>query len=236
MKILRIPFYPWLASAYPILHLYAANYGLVIDREVPITLFWVLAATTICCIAIYAATGNRHLTALIATAISICFSLSGHVYGLIAERESLLVWTMLVLIVMAIVVTELLKKRNDKRLEQFAFPLNLIALAMTLMQAITLFQQYSATAAIQLPDTKDEGVIAPEETAPKIYDSSTMPDIYFIVPDGYPSDAWLQSAMNFDNSAFTEALKARGFVIAPDAQSNYGGTLPSLASVLHRDI
>ena len=38
-----------------------------------------------------------------------------------------------------------------------------------------------------------------------------MPDIYFIVPDGYPSDAWLQSKMNFDNSAFTEALQGARF-------------------------
>ena len=233
MKILRIPFYPWLAGAYPILHLYAVNYGLVIDREVPITLFWMLAATTICCIAIYAATHSRHLTALITTAISLCFSLSGHFHRLIAERESLLVWTILLFIVIAMATTELARRRSDKSVEQFTLPLNLIALAMNLMQAIALFEQYSETASNQLPGTKNEGAIAPKETAPKIYDSSTMPDVYYIVPDGYPSDQWLQSAMDFDNSAFTEALKARGFVIAPHAQSNYGSTLASLASVLN---
>lgn len=233
LKSLRIPFYPWLAGAYPILHLYSVNFGLVIDREVPIAMFWVLAATTFCYIAIYAAIRNSHLTAMITTAISLCFSLSGHVYRLIAERESLLVWTLMVLILAATAVFELLKMRNLKLLEQFTLPLNVIASSMILMQAITLFAQYSDTFATPLPSPLVEGAIADQETAAKIHDSSTMPDIYYIVPDGYPSDSWLKNAMNFDNGAFTEALLARGFVVSPHAQSNYGFTLPALAAILN---
>jgi len=209
------------------------NYGLVFDREVPIALFWMLAATVICYIVLYAAIRNLHVTAMITTAISLCFSLSGHVYRLIAERESPLVWSLMVLILAAIAVTELLKIRNVKLLEQFTLPLNLIASSMILMQAITLFAQYSATFANPLQSARVEGAIAAQETASKINDSSTVPDIYFIVPDGYPSDAWLRSAMHFDNTTFTEALQARGFVIAPHAQSNYGISLPSLAALLN---
>ena len=233
LKSLQIPIYPWLAGAYPILHLYSVNFGLVVDREVPIALLWVLAATTICYIAIYAAIRNGHLTAMITTTISLCFSLSGHVYKLIAERESPLVWSLTVVILAAIAVSELLKIRNVRLLEQFTLPLNLITSSMILMQAITLFAQFSDTFANPLQSVKVEGAIAAQETVAKIHDSSTVPDIYFIVPDGYPSDAWLQSAMHFDNSAFTEALQARGFVIAPHAQSNYGRSLPSLAALLN---
>ncbi len=39
--------------------------------------------------------------------------------------------------------------------------------------------------------------------------------------------------MNYDNSEFTEALQDRGFVVAAHAQSNYGSSLLSLASVLN---
>jgi len=233
LKSLQIPFYPWLAGAYPILHLYTVNYGLVIDREVPITMFWVLAATTICYIVIYAAIRNIHVTAMITTAISLCILLSGHVHSLIAERESLLVWTLLVLILAAIIVGELLKTRNDKRFEQLTLPLNLIASAMILMQVITLLELTSNTFADRLQGSNDAGALAAKETTAKIRDSSTTPDIYFIVPDGYPGDSWLQSTMNFDNSAFTEALRSRGFVVTPHAQSNYGGTTASLAAVLN---
>ncbi|MCY4061163.1 MAG: hypothetical protein OXG53_02215 [Chloroflexi bacterium] len=233
LNSLHIPFYPWLAGAYPILHLYTVNYGLVIDREVPITMFWVLAATTICYIVMYAAIRNIHVTAMITTAISLCILLSGHVHSLIAERESLLVWTLLVMILAATIVGELLKAGKDKRFEQLARPLNLIAAAMILIQAITLLELTSNTSADQLQQSEDEGAHAAKETTAKIHDSGATPDIYFIVPDGYPSDTWLQSTMNFDNSAFTEALRARGFVVAPQAQSNYGGTTASLATVLN---
>ncbi|MCY4061857.1 MAG: hypothetical protein OXG53_05790 [Chloroflexi bacterium] len=233
LKTLHIPFYPWLAGAFPIIHLYTVNYGLVFDREVPIALFWMLAATTICYIVLYAAIRNLHVTAMITTAISLCFSLSGHLYSLIAERESLLVWTASASILAAIIVSELLKTRKDTRLEQLALPLNLIAAAMILMQVITLVELNSNAFADRLQRSNDDGAIAAKETTTKSHDSGARPDIYFIVPDGYPSDTWLQSAMNFDNSAFTEALQARGFVIAPHAQSNYGSTLPSLASVLN---
>ena len=64
-------------------------------------------------------------------------------------------------------------------------------------------------------------------------DSATRPDIYYIIPDAYPSGAWLQKAMDYDNSKFTRALEDRGFVIAGHAQSNYGATLHSLASILN---
>ena len=233
LKTLKFPFYPWLAGAYPLFHLYTVNYGLVIDSEVPIALLWVLAATTICYIVIYLAINNFHVTAMITTAISLCVSLSGHLHSLIAERESLLVWTTSILILAAIIVSELLKARKDKRVEQLAPPLNFIASAMILIQVITLVELNSNSFAAELQPSNGAGAIAAELSTEKIHDSSTMPDIYFIVPDGYPSDAWLQSKMNFDNSAFTEALRSRGFVVAPHAQSNYGGTSASLAAVLN---
>ena len=69
--------------------------------------------------------------------------------------------------------------------------------------------------------------------SPKAYDSETLPDIYYIIPAGYPSDAWLRDEMGFDNSEFTNALEKRGFVIADHAQSNYAFTVFSLASTLN---
>ncbi|MCY4465086.1 MAG: sulfatase-like hydrolase/transferase [Chloroflexi bacterium] len=64
-------------------------------------------------------------------------------------------------------------------------------------------------------------------------DSRQRPDIYYIIPDGYPSDEWHLTEMNLDNSEFTKALRERGFVIAPHAQSNYSATLNALAATLN---
>ena len=67
----------------------------------------------------------------------------------------------------------------------------------------------------------------------KIMDSPDRLDIYYIIPDAYPSDAALLTALDYDNAAFTNALRERGFVIAPHAQSNYLVTSNSLAATLN---
>ena len=232
-KVLRFPFYPWVVGAYPVLYLYSVNFGLVIDREVAICLFWVLAAITIGYLAAYVVKRNYHMPALIATVVSISFSISGHLHSLISERVPILVWTLTVSIVVAIAVAKMLRIRKHNSAAQLALPLNLISLTMILIQFATLFTLFSDINNNPVPDSMLNGMSPQQESSPKVNDSSTRPDVYFIVPDAYPSDAWLQSAMDYDNSAFTEALKARGFVIASQAQSNYASTLPSLASILN---
>ena len=73
----------------------------------------------------------------------------------------------------------------------------------------------------------------PETPVQRLTDSASRPDIYYIIPDGYPSDSWLLDAMNYDNSEFTKALEERGFTVVKHTQSNYGATLVSLASILN---
>lgn len=225
------PFYPWLVGAFPVLHLYAANFDQVIDREVAICLFLVLAATTTCYFASYTIQRNRYTPALITSAVSVCFSLSGHIHSLIFDRVSILLWTLVVATVCAAVVVMLRKAGAHVAYAQVTPPLNLVFLALILMQIVTLFAHYVDSFANPLPGSTSAA--ADQASRPKVHDSATRPDIYFIIPDGYPSDAWMQRTMNFDNSAFTEALKARGFIVAPHAQSNYAGTLASVASMLN---
>lgn len=232
LKIWRLPIYPWLLGLVPILHLYSVNFGSVIDREVPICIFWLMATTSISFSAINFVLRDRHQTAVILSLIVLAFSVSGHIFDLLSESEPLIVWTISVLIALASVIAELHKARDANFFQQAVVPMNLIAVTMTLVQlASILAQRFDATidlgSHLRRPGLNDSG-----DTQTKVLDSSDRPDIYYIVPDGYPSDAWLQSEMNFDNSEFTEALEARGFVVARQTQANYGLTLASLASTL----
>jgi hypothetical protein len=61
----------------------------------------------------------------------------------------------------------------------------------------------------------------------------TLPNIYYIVLDGYPSGDNLTELYDFDNSGFLNALASRGFFIAAGATSNYSNTIHSLASSLN---
>jgi len=63
--------------------------------------------------------------------------------------------------------------------------------------------------------------------------SKDLPDIYYIVPDGYTRSDILKIYFDFDNTPFTESLSERGFYVAQDSITNYRRTIISLASSLN---
>lgn len=61
----------------------------------------------------------------------------------------------------------------------------------------------------------------------------SLPDIYYIILDGYARDDILNKFYQLDNTGFLNRLKDMGFYIASCAQSNYAQTQLSLASSLN---
>jgi hypothetical protein len=64
---------------------------------------------------------------------------------------------------------------------------------------------------------------------------TTYPDIYYIVLDAYDGSDMLEEYWNYDNSEFTDYLKAKGFYVADQSTSNYFYTQASLASSLNME-
>jgi len=60
-----------------------------------------------------------------------------------------------------------------------------------------------------------------------------LPDIYYIILDGYGQAEMLQALHGYDNSNFISALQARGFVVASHSRANYPRSLLSLSSSLN---
>lgn len=65
--------------------------------------------------------------------------------------------------------------------------------------------------------------------------SKKMPDIYYIVFDGYGREDILREYYGYDNSQFINELRKRGFVVPSGALSNYPKTALSIASTLNMD-
>ena len=65
--------------------------------------------------------------------------------------------------------------------------------------------------------------------------NSSLPNVYFIVLDGYARADVLQSELNLDNSPFLDALLKRQFYVADCSQSNYAQTEQSFASTLNME-
>lgn len=230
---LKQPFYLWIVGIYPILHLYFENYGLVIDREVPPVATAALAATTFAFFLTKRFFPDIHTRAFILSIWSLAYSLSGHIYVELIIPRSLTVWT-IALVFVCVKLTSLLKRRSfSRRYARLTATLNIIATVMLTLQLAGLASRIAE-------EMRSESIVdaylaarSQHPTAAKALDSPELPDIYYIIPDAYPSDAWHLEAMNHDNSAFTEALQALGFQVAAHAQSNYSATYLSLPSTLN---
>lgn len=231
--LMRLPLYPWLLVLFPIFHLYATNIGAVKDEEFVIVSIGALTASTFIFFVTRAFIGNQYRSALIVSLLALVFTLSGHIHEIALHQEPLLVWSGGILIIAALMVKEASARVAADFLIAPTPWLNLITLLLTLAQIPAIasyhFQDENKFASLLLdleasPDGQEQ---------PKLPDSDTLPDIYYIIPDGYSSEAWFLEAMNYDNSAFTQALQERGFIVNAHAQNNYASTLLSLASTLN---
>lgn len=230
---LKQPFYLWLLGIYPILHLYSENLGLVTDREVLYVCAVMLAATTLAFLVANLVIRYRYKTALMLGLCSLVFSLSGHVYVQIFIPRSLFVWTSLLLIAMAILLLILWRRASTQVLETITPALNFILLALLAIPVTNIVSSYVSRSINLQPIAAIRNEPTAQEATPKVHDSESHPDIYYIIPDGYLRDSLLKTTINYDNSAFTQALEDRGFIVVEHAQSNYWPTLLSLASILN---
>jgi len=62
-----------------------------------------------------------------------------------------------------------------------------------------------------------------------------LPDIYYIIPDSYTSEAVFEKYMNYNQTAFIRSLEKKGFYVPPQSTSNYPKTPLSLASTLNME-
>ena len=124
----------------------------------------------------------------------------------------------LILLLFTILFFALLKtKRSFSKLASY---LNLLFLLLIFVDLIRL-------AAKKL--TQQEALIkklTPCKNCPK-------PDIYLLVVDGYGGHKQLQEKFSFNNNAFEDSLKSKGFYVVDSSISNYGATHSSISSLLN---
>lgn len=163
----------------------------------------------------------------------ILFTTYGHVYGLIENQQIggwvygrhrylLLIW--LLLTVLGYSVVRKLPERMDQ-LTRFANLLSLALVLYPLVEAIVSFagQSPSAGSKAETASTSAQELNMPE----------TLPDVYFIVLDGYGRQDLLANRYYYDNTEFIDFLKEKGFYVADCSRSNYNHTWFSIASTLN---
>lgn len=118
-----------------------------------------------------------------------------------------------------------IKKRNSVvRLTQY---LNLFLLLVCCMEAIKIIAQNK-----QLHRAAEPRVLTSV-----LNDSmkKQLPDIYYIVPDAYPSTSYQSEILHSDNSAFDDSLQSKGFRVIANSKSNYNRTIFSMLGTFNMD-
>lgn len=120
--------------------------------------------------------------------------------------------------------------KTCKNLNQLTKFLNVVAAFLVIISLSTaLPRQLKAKEFIHLEGEKKE-----EGKNDKVtQETQALPDIYYIILDGYASSNTLKEFFNYDNSEFINYLKEKGFYVATKSLSNYAHTHLSLASSLN---
>ncbi|GAP19977.1 hypothetical protein [Leptolinea tardivitalis] len=232
-------FHPLLFGIYPIVALLAANIS-QIRPEAAIRSFLISFVLAVIVFGLsLLIIKNKSIAAIFSSFLFILFYSYGHVYqliegkmigGLDIGRHRFLGFLWLALLVVGV----WLIFRKARKADTFNRLLNTVSIILLVLPLFNIgeFEIRAANVARGGNTVKAASITS---AAGKNLDPETLPDVYYIILDGYSRDDILKQLYNYDNSSFYAQLKQLGFVIPDCAQSNYARTALSISSALHMD-
>jgi hypothetical protein len=251
--MIQIPLYIFLFALFPVTILYISNADQTTFDIVWPALVFVPLLFGLMCLIIKKASGRCYTKAGLLTApLMFIFFSFGHIYGaaygpLVRDDKTLnipffgplpLAGFAIGLIIMTLMFwlyAKLARKVISLDLitsKKIHTLLNAMSVFLMLMQPVTyffsrpnveLFEQYAAQI-FPSPEIESLNVKAGDDS---------LPDIYFIVPDGYARNDFLKSNYKFDNKEFTESLISEGFQVAEKSFASFYWTYLSLGAALN---
>lgn len=225
--------HPILFAIYPVLFLFSIN----IFEFDPFDLFVPSVMVLGVCLCVWLIAKilfrDRGKAALVTSLSVLMFFLFGEAYrllitlsgwGSLQRKYFLVVWFLLYL---GGVFLILRMKRRISLIYRFA---NLISVTLIVLACISIAAYYLH------PQVHSVNALVTEdlEWIQKWRKSNHKPpQIYYIILDGYGRADKLENHYGFDNRAFLQALKSKGFMVAEKSTSNYSDTDESISSSLN---
>ena len=236
------PIHPVSFAIFPILFLYSQNKGELLPGELLVPIIGVAILTLLFTglwFLLSFVLKSKEKAAFLTSALIFLFYSYGHFYSLIKGfgihlgsvvfGENKILYVSYTLVLLALGYFLFRTKRGLGRLTTFV---NLVALSLVLISIIDIIPYEIAARrnAVSYPASTEED--EPENIPLK---EGPLPDIYYIILDGYARNDTLKKLFNYDNSEFTEYLEENGFYVTSKSNSNYALTTLSLASALRMD-
>lgn len=235
--IYKIPFHPFLFGLYPILSLWIANYDAIsaveVFRSALITILFIIAGAILLRLA-RLTTGQ--VAGILSLSAVLFFSYGHGIYWLAElhnegnELLSPITFTLLYMAAWAVGIFFVIRwMQSASFLHIF---LNITTGLLILLLFFQIASNEFAFASLMRSGAFQKFEID-QRALPDKQQRGDLPDVYYIVLDGYGSEAALKQFLSFDNADFYNGLKNRGFYVAEESTSNYANTAPSLASSLN---
>jgi hypothetical protein len=243
----QIIIYPFLFAIYPLLNLYVTNIRLLKFSALVEPLILILGVTFILYLAanqiLKASTSAGILTTIVAVAIlyyGAFYDVLSNVRtigSIVQHHEYLLpVW-----VISSVLLSALAMRKRVASAQANAY-LNFLSAVITGVILVPGVVSFVRGAASDLSHAQTIGSpIHTQENPTKgrslngRIELGVLPDVYYIILDGYGRADVLREYYDFDNSPFVNNLKSKGFYVAANGRSNYSLTALSLSSSLNMD-
>jgi hypothetical protein len=237
----RFPLHTPLLAVFPVLFLYVHNLELYSPRVLPLPLLAALALAGALWLLFRAITRDATRASVLASLTLVLFFSYGHLYQLLGRvRLDLGLVTLgphralFVVFGVAWLAILVAVRRARRPPQTLAAVLNTVAIALVAFSLLQLPARAlrGRGAGGDAPDPLDRA-LAGAPAAPPL---GELPDLYYIILDGYARGDVLAERYGLDNAPLLDDLRARGFYVADRARANYMQTALSLASSLSLEL
>lgn len=229
----QVAAYPLLAAIFPIISLYSANVGKVVFTDIGIPLLLATLVTAALYTVLRSFLRDPHRRALEMFVLIVLFYSYGfgvdHLRRAITSGGIRLVGTGVAAFSLLLAFGMLTRwlRKSGPSLSALTRVLNTCT-GLAVAIAICTAAYAGLTLPQQAPRAPVPG-LTPPETA------EALPNIYYVIVDGYGREDVLRNLYDHDNSEFVGFLRDRGFFVADQSRTNYAMTLLSLAASMNME-
>ena len=216
--------HPFLFAIFPILAIYARNVRmLTFTIELPIIVGLTLLASGTLYILLKSIIKNSYKASFLVSLVMLWFFSFGRVanklrqWKIWSNDEALFIASLLLLTIAFFFII-----RSKRSFSRSTYILNIIAISLLALNIL------SVTWALLSGVTPHVQKVMPSNTK-----NTKLPNIFFIVLDGYGRSDVLSEVYGLDNSEFIGHLEQKGFYVASQSPANYCQTGLSLACTLN---
>ena len=242
-------FHPFLIAFFPIIAVYSVNIGLIQLEQFIVPTLLIVGCAFLLFLCLKYILKNAKKAALIVTLGFIIFFSFGHVYNMLnqvsvgdtdlgSNRILLPIFTILFGICSFLII------KTKGTFDNATSIVNIISVVfisvIVIMVGIEILgcdeciiQQDSSWEFDFNSTEKIDFSSYFEDHSFSISESNSLPNVYYIILDGYPRNDILEKYVSFDNTEFTNLLEQRGFHVAENSHANYSLSSTSIPAIMN---